>query len=211
MKNPRDIRAGNYIIRRLMPMAIVTNFPAPNVYVDQDADDLALVARCRAGDMEGFEALVRRYQRVLFTVSLRMLGDYDAANDAAQNAFIKAYQKLETFDSTRRFFSWIYRILVNECLNARRDAPRHEPLPPDVAAPGTPADALESSERRRAVQAAILALPLDYREVIVLRHFTELSYQEISETLHLPEKTVKSRLHTARTRLAGMLAALEAK
>ena len=190
-------------------MGTVTNFSASGVYVDHDADDLALVARCRAGDLGSFEALVQRYQRVLFTVSLRILGDYDAANDAAQNAFIKAYQKLESFDTSRRFFSWIYRILVNECLNARRDKPRHEPLAPDYPAAGTPADLLESAERRRAVQAAILALPMDYREVIVLRHFTELSYEEIGETLHVPAKTVKSRLHTARTRLAAMLQGLE--
>ena len=103
--------------------ANVTNFSTGGVYVDQDADDLALVARCRAGETAAFEALVERYQRVLFTVALRMLGDYDAASDAAQNAFVKAYQKLDTFDPTRRFFSWIYRILVNECLNARRDQP----------------------------------------------------------------------------------------
>jgi RNA polymerase sigma-70 factor (ECF subfamily) len=190
-------------------MATITNFSTAAVYVDRDADDLALVARCRAGDMAAFEALVQRYQRVLFTVSLRMLGDYDAASDAAQNAFIKAYQKLESFDASRRFFSWIYRILVNECLNARRDRPRHEPLTSDLPAAGTPVDLLESAERRRAVQAALLALPMDYREVIVLRHFTELSYEEIGETLRIPAKTVKSRLHTARARLATILRGLE--
>ncbi len=190
--------------------ANVTNFSAGAVYIDQDADDLALVARCRAGETAAFEALVGRYQRVLFTVALRMLGNDDAASDAAQNAFVKAYRKLETFDPTRRFFSWIYRILVNECLNARRDRPPHEPLAPDLAAVGTPADVFETAERRRGVQAAILALPMEYREVIVLRHFTELSYEEIAETLHVPAKTVKSRLHTARARLAAMLMGLEA-
>lgn len=190
--------------------ANVTNFSAGAVYIDQDADDLALVARCRAGETAAFEALVGRYQRVLFTVALRMLGNRDAASDAAQNAFVKAYRKLETFDPTRRFFSWIYRILVNECLNARRDRPPHEPLAPDLAAVGTPADVFETAERRRGVQAAILALPMEYREVIVLRHFTELSYEEIAETLHVPAKTVKSRLHTARARLAAMLMGLEA-
>ena len=189
----------------------VTNFPTGRVYVDQDAEDLALVARCRAGDTAAFEALVERYQRVLFTVALRMLGDYDAASDAAQNAFIKAYRRLETFDPARRFFSWIYRILVNECLNLRRDDRPHEPIPPDLAAEGTPADLFETAERRRRVQAAILTLPMEYREVIVLRHFTELSYEEIGEALHVPAKTVKSRLHTARERLAAMLRGLEAR
>jgi RNA polymerase sigma-70 factor (ECF subfamily) len=191
--------------------ANVTNFPTGRVYVDHDADDLAIVARCRGGETGAFEALVERYQRVLFTVALRMLGDYEAASDAAQNAFVKAYQKLETFDPTRRFFSWIYRILVNECLNARRDQPSHEPLAPDLAAAGTPADLFETDERRRRVQSAILALPMEYREVIVLRHFTELSYEEIGETLHVPARTVKSRLHTAKTRLAVMLRELDAR
>jgi RNA polymerase sigma-70 factor, ECF subfamily len=191
--------------------ADVTNFSTGGGYVDQDADDLALVARCRAGETAAFEALVERYQRVFFTVALRMLGDSDAASDAAQNAFVKAYQKLESFDPTRRFFSWIYRILVNECLNARRDGRPHEPIPPDLAADGTPADLFEIAERRRRVQAAILALPMEYREVIILRHFTELSYEEIGEALHVPAKTVKSRLHTARERLAGMLRELDAR
>lgn len=189
----------------------VTNFSRSGVYIDQDADDLALVARCRAGETAAFEGLVDRYQRVLFTVAVRMLGDADAANDAAQNAFVKAYQKLGTFDPTRRFFSWIYRILVNECLNTRRDSPPHEPLAPDLAAVGTPADLFDIAERRRRVQAAILALPMEYREVIVLRHYTGLSYDEIGETLHVPAKTVKSRLHTAKERLAVMLRGLEAR
>jgi len=189
----------------------VTNFSTGGVYVDQDADDLAIVARCRAGETAAFEALVTRYQRALFTVALRMLGDADEASDAAQNAFVKAYQKLETFDAGRRFFCWLYRILVNECLNARRDHPPHEPLAEDLPAAGTPADLFEATERRARVQAAILALPVEYREVIVLRHFTELSYEEIGETLHVPAKTVKSRLYTARERLAAMLKGLEAK
>jgi RNA polymerase sigma-70 factor (ECF subfamily) len=187
----------------------VTNFSPAGGYLDRDADDLALVERCRAGETAAFESLVVRYQRVLFTVALRMLGDHAAAADAAQNAFIKAYEKLGTFDVSRRFFSWIYRILVNECLNIQRDGRPFDAIPHDLAADGTPADAFELDERRRRVQAAILALPAEYREVIVLRHFTELSYEEIGEALHVPAKTVKSRLHTARERLAFALRGME--
>jgi RNA polymerase sigma-70 factor (ECF subfamily) len=187
----------------------VTNFSRDRVYVDQDADDLALIARCKAGETAAFEGLVVRYQRVLFTVAVRMLGNVDAASDAAQNAFIKAYQKLETFDPNRRFFSWIYRILVNECLNARRDHIVHEPLTPALASVDGPDEAFEAAERRGRVQTAILALPLEYREVIVLRHYAGLSYEEIGEALHVPAKTVKSRLHTAKERLAAMLRGLE--
>jgi RNA polymerase sigma-70 factor (ECF subfamily) len=140
-----------------------------------------------------------------------MLGNPDAANDAAQNAFVKAYQKLDTFDPTRRFFSWIYRILVNECLNARRDQRPEQPLSTDLPSTDTPADLFEVAERRERVQAAILALPMEYREVIVLKHYTGLSYEEIAATLHVPAKTVKSRLYSAKERLAAMLRGLEAR
>lgn len=188
------------------------NFSQTGVYVSQDEQDDALVDRCLGGDTAAFEAIVQRYQRVLFTVALRTLGNYDEASDATQDAFVKAFQHLETFDRSRRFFSWIYRILVNECLNARRDRRVHEPLSPGLeAGDDSPAVVLETAERRRRVQAAILALPIEYRTVIVLRHFSELSYEEIGEVLTLPAKTVKSRLHTARQRLGQMLAGFDTR
>jgi RNA polymerase sigma-70 factor (ECF subfamily) len=186
--------------------ASAINFSTSSVYVSQDADDSALVERCRNGDTAAFEPIVERYQRLLFTVALRTLGDYDEASDAAQSAFVKAYQKLDTVDRSRRFFSWIYRILLNECLNLRRDRRPHEPLTPELATVGSPVDLLESAERQRRVQAAVRALPIEQREVIVLRHFTELSYDEIADALQIPAKTVKSRLHTARQHLSQMLA-----
>jgi len=183
------------------------NFSAGRVYVSQDAHDDLLVTRCLRGDTTAFEGIVERYQRVLFTLALRMLGDYDEAVDAAQNAFVKSYQKLATFDRKRKFFSWIYRILLNECLNARRDRRPREPLTPELATVGSPADLFEAAERRRGVQAAILALPMESREVIILRHFTELSYEDIGDALGIEAKTVKSRLHTARERLGQLLLA----
>jgi RNA polymerase sigma-70 factor (ECF subfamily) len=182
-----------------------TNFSGPGVYVSQDADDARFVGKCLEGDTEAFTAIVERYQRVLFTVAVRMLGNVEDAKDATQNAFLKAYQKLRAFDPNRRFFSWIYRILVNECHNARRDHRQGEPLAPELAAGDGPADAFEVDERRRRVQAAILALPPDYREVIVLRHFAELSYDEVADAIGVSSAIVKSRLHTARQRLSQML------
>ena len=129
--------------------ASVINFSTRRVYVSQDAEDNVLVERCRNGDSAAFEPIVERYQRLLFTVALRMLGDHDEASDAAQNAFVKAYQKLDTFDQSRRFFSWIYRILLNECLNLRRDRHPHEQLTPELATVGSPVELLETTERRR--------------------------------------------------------------
>jgi RNA polymerase sigma-70 factor (ECF subfamily) len=169
---------------------------------EEDAD---LVARCLRGEVEAFEPLVLRYQRVLFNVAWRMLGDREDARDVVQGAFVKAWEKLGTFDPRYRFFSWIYRIVVNESLNARGRRPPLDPLLTDVAAPGGPEDELRSRERMDGLQAALLCLAESDRQVIVLRHFAELSYAQIGETLGLAEKTVKSRLHEARQRLGRAL------
>ena len=184
------------------------------MYFEQSADDAALVRRSVDGDTEAFETLVTRYQRVVFTVALRMLGDREDARDAAQNTFVKIFEKLDTYRTDHRFFSWMYRILVNECLNARRHrrlqgADGGEDAGADAEGsrePG-PGDAFEAAERRRDVRAAILALAAPYREVIVLRHFAALSYDEMGEALGVPARTVKSRLHTARQQLAQLLGA----
>jgi RNA polymerase sigma-70 factor (ECF subfamily) len=177
------------------------------VYLEQDEADLAAVRRCVGGDRAAFEELVRRYQRPLFNVAYRLLGRYEEASDATQNAFVKAYGNLETFDSSQRFFSWIYRILRNECLNALRGQRTWEPLSDDVLGGAGPTDAIEDVERQRAVQRAVMSLDLEYREVITLRHFGGMSYEDIAVTLGIPAKTVKSRLYTARQRLAESLSA----
>jgi RNA polymerase sigma-70 factor (ECF subfamily) len=177
----------------------------------QESDDAVLVARSAGGDTGAFETLVERHHRVLFSVAVRMLGDYADASDATQAAFLKAYEKLGTFDPRFRFFSWIYRILLNECLNARRDRRPYEALTSHVAEGGGPLDAMEADERRRQVQRALLALPIDYRKVIVLRHFGGLPYDDIAAALGVPVKTVKSRLYSARQRLLDLLTAERAQ
>jgi RNA polymerase sigma-70 factor, ECF subfamily len=173
-------------------------------------DDAALVEQCLSGETAAFETLVVRYQGVLFTVAVRMLGNRDEASDATQNAFVKAFERLRSFDPSYRFFSWIYRILANECLNVIRARKAEEPVTPDLPLTVVPADALEHDERRTAVQAAVQALSDDYREVIVLRHFADLSYDEIAASLGIPAKTVKSRLYSARQQLGQRLLAWRA-
>jgi RNA polymerase sigma-70 factor (ECF subfamily) len=176
------------------------------VYLPQDVEDAALVERCLGGDQRAFEALVQRHQRSLFTVAARMLGNRADAADATQNAFVRVYQNLGSYDPRYRFFSWIYRILVNECLNTLR-ARRQTEEPVDVIdTTDGPLEALEAAERRRLVQQALMALQPELRVVIVLRHYTGLSYEEIGEAVGgLPVKTVKSRLYSARQRLAQLL------
>lgn len=175
------------------------------VYFTSDTDDLALVRQALAGQTEAFGVLVTRYQKVMYTVALRMLGNPEDARDATQDAFVKAFQRLASFDNNHRFFSWMYRILVNECLNANRDRRPEVALDADAAGTGTPFDAALDAERRDQVQLALLRLTPEYRTVVVLRHFAGQSYGEIAQALEIPEKTVKSRLYSARQRLGELL------
>lgn len=172
-------------------------------------DDETLVQRCLLGDTEAFGELVSRYERPVFNVTLRMLRDRDEAQDATQNAFVKAWRNLGQYDRKRRFFSWIYRIAINEALNRSTRRKRTEPLGERLVDRGiTPGESAERSERTDLVEQAVNQLSDTDREVIVLRHWLELSYDEIAEALHVPAKTVKSRLFAARARLGGILAGM---
>ena len=163
------------------------------------------IALCLEGDASAFEPIVERYQRVLYNVALRMLGDREDARDVTQVAFVKAWQNLASYDSSHRFFSWLYRIMVNESLNLIARRRREVPLAFELPSPERADQQAEADERTELLRRALLALPRESREVLVLRHFTELSYQEIAGTLGIPEKTVKSRLFTARQRLGELL------
>jgi RNA polymerase sigma-70 factor (ECF subfamily) len=169
-----------------------------------DSGDAAAIARCLDGDPEEYEAIVSRYQRRLFNVALRMLGNYEDARDATQNAFVKAYEHLDSYDPAQRFFSWLFRILKNECLNVLRARRPSQPVSLDLPT-ARGADPVEVRERQHAIQTALLSLSTEYREVVVLRHFTDLSYDEIAATLGIPATKVKSRLYTARQQLGELL------
>jgi RNA polymerase sigma-70 factor (ECF subfamily) len=169
-------------------------------------DEGALVQRSCDGDREAFGELVSAYQHVLFNVALRMCNDREDARDLTQTAFLKAWRKLHTFDRRNKFFSWIYRILVNETLNLLRSRRAQEPLDERIEARGrSPADQAEANEIRAIVQDSLMELATEYRQVIILRHLQQMSHSEIGELLNLPEKTVKSRLYTARQLLGGVL------
>lgn len=172
----------------------------------KDLDDKTLVDRCLNGQKAAFEVLVDRYQKVLYNVALRMLHNREDAMDASQTAFVKAYEKLDTYDPTYKFFSWIYKILVNESLNQISHRRPQEELDSGIMAPGrTPEDEHGEEWLQERVQSAIVKLPLEYRRLVVLRHFGDLTYRDMSAALDLPEKTVKSRLFTARRMLKDLL------
>lgn len=169
-------------------------------------DDAALVERALRGDRDAFGVLVRAYEGVLFNVALRMVNDREDARDLTQTAFLKAWQKLDTFDRSRKFFSWIYRIVINESINLLHGRRRHEPVDETRSSDApTPEDECHTAEIGALVGRALLDLPAEQRELVVLRHFLHLSHREMSETLGVPEKTVKSRLYTARQALSVAL------
>jgi RNA polymerase sigma-70 factor, ECF subfamily len=170
-----------------------------------DREDAAIVADCLGGNAQDFVVLVERYQRVIYNLALRMLGDPEDAQDATQTAFLRVWESLERFDPRHRFFSWVYRITTNECLNKLHRRRRLEPLPPGLPSGDDPTAGVRRRETSARVQEALLGLSPEHREVVILRHFMELSYGEIAETLALPQKTVKSRLYEARQRLCEIL------
>ena len=173
----------------------------------EEHDDLSLVRRSLSGDHKAFEEIIDRYQKPLYNVALRMVGDLDDAADLTQTVFIKAFEKLNSYKERYKFFSWLYRIAVNTAINFLEQQKRMELLGDrDVAEEPEVDEILATSDRNQMLGNALLQLRPDYRIIILLKHFHELSYEEIGFVLEIPEKTVKSRLFAARGMLREILA-----
>ncbi|HEX4884453.1 MAG TPA: sigma-70 family RNA polymerase sigma factor [Casimicrobiaceae bacterium] len=174
-----------------------------------DDTDHDLVERFRRGERDAFRELVVRYQRPVYNAAFWILHNADDARDVAQTVFLRVAERCDDYDPRYKFFSWIYRIAVNESLNLLRRNGREEALDDDADFPdGDAADPqrrFEDGERSRALHRAIVKLSVADRTVLTLRHFSELSYQEIAQVLDVDEKTVKSRLFEARQRLRALL------
>ena len=169
-------------------------------------DDTQLIERCRSGDRQAFEALLVEYEKPVFNAAYRMLNSRDDAQDVTQTVFLKVFENIDQFDPSRRFFSWIYRITLNESINWLGKKNRLEPLTYEAAFEGKgPEQEVESANVAANVQAALMTIKSDYRSVVVLKHFLGCSYMEISQILDVPKKTVKSRLYTARQQLKDAL------
>lgn len=165
--------------------------------------DAALVARCLRGDTEAFDELVRRHEKALYNGALRMVRNSEDARDIVQGVFVKAYEKLATYDPERKFFSWIYRMMINASLNWIEARRHYQDL--DTERPSadlSPEGEFVRGEETRHIEAALGRLKPEHRLVVVLKYFGELSYDELGYVLDLPEKTVKSRLYEARRLLA---------
>jgi len=176
--------------------------------VDDEPDE-TLVERCREGDGPAFAVLVGRYHRPIYNAAYRVLGNAEDASDITQVVFMRVTERLDDFDSRYKFFSWIYRIAVNESLNLLRRNGREDELDDEIDLPGAESSNPEwqvgEAELSKRIQSALMSMTANDRMVLTLRHFSECSYEEIGQILDLDEKTVKSRLFEARNRLRNLL------
>lgn len=170
-----------------------------------DLDDYKLVKLCLAGDNNAFDVLIKRYEFQMYRTALGIVKNPDTAKDITQIGFFKCWKKLNTYNPDYKFYSWLYRIIVNEALRHQRDSKNHSKLSLYHSDGNNPYLKLLKKEELKSLGKAIGALPTDYRLVIQLRHFEELSYKEIAEVLQIEPKTVKSRLYTARIQLRDNL------
>jgi RNA polymerase sigma-70 factor (ECF subfamily) len=170
--------------------------------------DEQIVRRALAGEPDAFGEIVRRWERRIFALAFGMLGREEEARDATQETFLAAFRNLRNFRGEAKVSSWLHRIAINQCITRQRRARvRNETALEDetssaamtALAPAheSPAQMAESRERTEIVRRAVRALPPELREVIVMKEFEELTFQEIADVLDLPLSTVKSRLYTA--------------
>lgn len=188
-------------------MSATSSIVLNNLSAFADGD---LVSRAMAGREDGFEELVRRYQRPIAAYVYRMVGDYESALDLTQEVFIKVYNSLRQYRSEFKFSTWIYKIAHNSAVDHLRrystraastltgefDGEQYE-LPLESRRL-SPEQESERAERRAEIEQVVRALPVAYRELVLLRHAHDMSYEEISEVMGLPLGTVKNRLFRAR-------------
>jgi RNA polymerase sigma-70 factor (ECF subfamily) len=177
---------------------------------DPAPDETFVLARARQGDLAAFETVVRRYQRRVYGVALRIVRAHDVADDVAQEAFVRAWRSLDRFELGRPFGPWICRIAANLAVNhVRSPRAREEGLPEGYAEtrsldPG-PLGSVLDAEARQVLDRAVSELSREQRAVFVLRTVEEMSYEEIAGALGISPGTVMSRLFRARERLATAL------
>jgi RNA polymerase sigma-70 factor (ECF subfamily) len=183
--------------------------------VNAEAD---LIAAAQAGDRDAFGVLVERYQDRLFAAMLGLVGSPDEAEEAAQDAFVRAFLKLHTFHQNSQFFTWLYRIAFNSALSRQRrrrptvgfDAGGDGPAIPEPVDPREgPEAGLARADHAVLVRHALSLLTEDHRAILVLREMQECSYEQIAEVLQMPIGTVRSRIARARVKLRELVEQLE--
>lgn len=171
--------------------------------------DDALVDACQSGDVKAFEMLVCKYQDRTVRMLYLLLGNRDDAQDVAQETFLKVFRSIRTFRRSASFSTWLHRVAINTAHNWMRSNRRgvETAITEDIwhSSLAQPEDLLMERERLREVRSALLSLPAYYREIVILRHYDGLSYEEIAEVQQVPVGTVRSRLAKARSILKKRL------
>lgn len=178
--------------------------------------DALLVQATLAGNRQAFGDLVERYQDRLFNTLVRVLGSTDDASEVLQDAFVQAYTKLETFRGSSQFYTWMYRVALNlACSHRRKNKRRREEKSVEQIRELSGAEPVDHSllpeqtalrlEQAELVQAALLEISDEHRDILVLREMEDCSYETIAEILNLPVGTVRSRLFRARLQLKEKL------
>ena len=176
--------------------------------VSKAAADRADVARVQAGDVDAFEAIVRRWQAPLINLAYRFCGDRGRAEEMAQEAFLRAYRGLGSYRGDAAFSTWLFALATNHYRTELRRIPQRLVALEDAPEPADShsiSDAYELQDRDRAVRRAVQALPEKYREALVLFYFHEMDVPAAAQSLGLPEGTVKARLHRGRELLRAKL------
>lgn len=187
---------------------------APPIQIDlESVTEARLVAQALAGSESAYEQIVRRYERAVLTLLVRMTGDAALAEDLAQDTFVKAFRNLGTFDPARRLSSWLLRIAHNTAIDAMRrqrlqvvpiETANPDRRPLDPPAPPMP-DPLERQAMAAAIESAMKQLRPDQRAAVALRYEEGLSFAEVGQVLGIPETTARSHVHRARKELAKVL------
>ena len=184
--------------------------------------DTVLISKIKSGDEDSFRKLVERYQARVYSIILGMVANRSEADDLAQEVFVRVYRFIHTFKGRSQFYTWLYRITMNICINAKNGSRRQKPsisLSEPVDDRGTPLSAvipshdlrqrpleeLKNTELARGLQAAIESLPEELKRTFVLREIDDLSYKDMASIMGCPQGTVKSRLFRAREELKGKL------
>lgn len=174
-------------------------------------DEALTIKRAQEGDMEAFSCLVSEYKRLVFNLCLRMLGDRDEADDASQEAFIKIYKGLKSYNGQNKFTTWALKIASNTCIDfIRKRKVQMVPIEDyELAGESSPEKSYINQETKKDIENAVKSLPEKYRIMIVYYHFMNLSYQEICGILGEPMTIVKNRLYRARLMLRDNLSRRE--
>jgi RNA polymerase sigma-70 factor, ECF subfamily len=170
------------------------------------AKDKELIDNCMNGDRQAIEGLLVKYEKPVYNAAYRMLNSSEDARDVTQTVFLKVIENLDNYDPRYKFFSWIYRIALNESINCLKKQNRLDPLDREpVSDTSGPEEQTGSEQMSQGMQTALMTIKAEYRTVIVLKHFVDCSYEEIGQILNMPEKKVKSRLYTGRQLLKEAL------